>query len=267
MLPIVLLSGNKNSGKDTVGQVLAEHFNGVTLALADPMKRFAKEVFVFTTNQLWGPSTNREVPDTMYSEREAWRKAYARLEQKAPDWIKDIGIPVMKQGDAFKALRVWFKDLWENHPIGEGVIPRHVLQTLGTEWGREVSSTLWGDHGLATANTILDNPGVSYSAHLGYGVEATHDMVIVTDGRFRNEINQFRRAGGLVIKINRPLNVNSDAHASEREMDTIPNYMYDVILTNNGSLDDLKSAAIIAIESCLTPTYIESNHLNWVGKL
>lgn len=64
---IIGLAGLKGSGKNTVGDILQRCFEYIhNEAFADPMKRFCQEVFGFSDAQLWGPSEERDRPDTRY---------------------------------------------------------------------------------------------------------------------------------------------------------------------------------------------------------
>lgn len=66
---------------------------------------------------------------------------------------------------------------------------------------------------------------------------------IITDVRFPNEVEAIKKAGGVVIRINRygvVLNDGRDVnHCSETALD---NYKFDWIIDNNGSLADFKHA-------------------------
>ena len=44
-LKVVALTGSKGSGKDTVGQLIAESFGGHTIAFADPIKQTVVDIF------------------------------------------------------------------------------------------------------------------------------------------------------------------------------------------------------------------------------
>jgi hypothetical protein len=46
------------------------------------------------------------------------------------------------------------------------------------------------------------------------------------------------KLGGVIVKINRPNLVNTDMHASEQEMESIP---YKFAIENNGTLEDLQA--------------------------
>jgi len=64
---IIALSGLAGSGKDTVADVLSMNARCERVAFADPMKQFAREVFEFSHDQLYGPSAMRNAPDPRYT--------------------------------------------------------------------------------------------------------------------------------------------------------------------------------------------------------
>lgn len=75
-----------------------------------------------------------------------------------------------------------------------GRTPREAMQTLGTEWGRGLSSTLWVDawkHGVEVAEL-----------HASAGDETV--MIVVDDVRFPNEAEAIRALGGIIVRIERP---------------------------------------------------------------
>ena len=86
-----------------------------------------------------------------------------------------------------------------------GASPRRVMQTLGTEWGREqISSTLWTDAWRSAAKAAL----------------AWAPGVVVEDCRFENEGAAVIDAGGVIVRIERPgLAPLAGDHISERGLD------------------------------------------------
>lgn len=124
---IIGLLGHAGSGKDTAARFILELVRGRSIALADPLKRFCKEVFAFSNEQLWGLSEKREVPD----------KRYIRTFEETPI----------------------FADVVENSPPRPSTFltPRYALQTLGTDWGRACYQDVWIDLGLRTAMGIIGN--------------------------------------------------------------------------------------------------------------
>lgn len=104
-------------------------------------------------------------------------------------------------------------------PYLNGKTPRHAMQTLGTEWGRDlISEDLWVDAMIEVAND--------------------HDLVVCSDVRFPNEVTQLRAAGGVVIRIFRPDRPVSDFdnHPSETQIDELD---VDFEITNDGTVEDL----------------------------
>lgn len=74
-----------------------------------------------------------------------------------------------------------------------GMTPRYAMQTLGTEWGRDlVSKTLWVDAWKATMPQNIP--------------------VVVDDVRFANEAEAVYEMGGTVIRIDRPEGATYDVH-------------------------------------------------------
>lgn len=85
-----------------------------------------------------------------------------------------------------------------------GKTPRYAMQTLGTEWGRNlIGKNFWADIGIRRAVEqfwpLFDGKGV-----------------VFTDVRFENEAEAIRKAGGTIIHIRRPgVGIQSN-HASEQ---------------------------------------------------
>lgn len=108
--------------------------------------------------------------------------------------------------------------------------PRHLLQTLGTEWGRTcVAADVW----IRAAERNIDQ----HRAHFG-----PRARVVITDVRFPNEAEWVRARGGLIWHLTRPddgLDGDAGAHASERG---VPYAISDCWLRNDGTLDELERA-------------------------
>lgn len=63
---IISLTGNMGVGKDTMADYMALKYGFVKISMADPFKRIAKEIYEFSDEQLWGPSSERNKDDTRY---------------------------------------------------------------------------------------------------------------------------------------------------------------------------------------------------------
>ena len=89
----------------------------------------------------------------------------------------------------------------EPDPFLQGRTPRHAMQTLGTDWGRQLIAPdlwtrAWEQRVLAMASRELD--------------------VVVDDCRFENEAAAVRRLGGMVVRIDGRSAGAESKHASEK---------------------------------------------------
>lgn len=117
-------------------------------------------------------------------------------------------------------VRMVYGDLKETL-IGElGCTPRHLMQTLGTEWGRNcVHVDVWAKLTIARA-------------------AAARRPVAVDDLRFPNEHKAIVEAGGICVRVTRPSAKRTTTHASEGALD---NAAFDFEIVNDGSIDHLYS--------------------------
>jgi hypothetical protein len=96
---------------------------------------------------------------------------------------------------------------------------RHILQTLGTEWGRDcIHPEVWLMCWEHAANRLLEN---------GFNV-------ICDDIRYPNEAALIRRLGGEIWCVTRPETERSTTHSSEGGLDNYP--FFDRRILNDGSL-------------------------------
>jgi deoxynucleotide monophosphate kinase-like protein len=270
--PIILLAGGAGSGKDTVGSYLADVDGAVTVAQADPMKRFVAEIFLFSEDQLWGPSSSRNAPDprTVDDKLGISNRFETHLLLLADcELFAEVVPKTTDRNAAVRLLKHWFERIRKGLEDGIPVSPRLVLQTLGTEWGRRVSKNMWNEYATETCMKLLAG-GFRYSRTEGLvedeGQPGYH-FGVITDGRFRNEIVLTTAKGGVAIRIDR---TNPDkaavesggvkGHQSEIELDGIPPHFYTAIVDNNGSLKDLYQFIDQVMRSCYTAPYFHYSH-------
>lgn len=124
-----------------------------------------------------------------------------------------------------------------------GLSPRHLLQTLGTQVGREIHSDTWIRKTFSTISKgargepvfLPDLQARTYS-EVQYDPSYAQRWSI-PDCRFPNEAEAVKAAGGVVVKVIRPSILSADTHASETEVDNIKE---DYLIINDGSLQDLQ---------------------------
>ena len=102
-----------------------------------------------------------------------------------------------------------------------GVSPRRLMQTLGTEWGRDtINPDIW----LVMAQRRLHASGPG---------------MVVSDIRFENEAAWVRKFGGCVLHITRKDALAVEAHSSETP---VPRFPEDITITNDGTIEELRYA-------------------------
>lgn len=236
--------GSAGAGKDTLADFLVEKASFNKLALADPLKRVLREVYDFTEDQLWGPSQNRNAPDTRYPRPHTWiehkdGKGYscACCSQKVG---RNCGLP-----DTGMATQCY-------------LTPRYALQLLGTEWGRHCFQDTWVEVAVRDAKRVLGDPLAYYNAKEGVqylegnfvfpNFRAEQDArvkgIAISDVRFKNEIDGLRARGAKLVRVKRVgvgLANAAGMHPSERESVEIPDSAFDLIVENNGTPKELSS--------------------------
>lgn len=125
-----------------------------------------------------------------------------------------------------------FSDAFKEKPIskfaarGIDVSPRKLLQTLGTEWGRQlISPDIW----------------ISFAAEQ---FEDHGSGMVISDVRFENEADFVRNNGGTLIHVRRSSLPDTRSHVSESGVEFKDG---DIVISNDGTLADLEAAVIEAV--------------------
>ena len=112
-----------------------------------------------------------------------------------------------------------------------GQSPREVMQSFGTDWGRNmIHPDIWVNHTKRNILELLDK----------------NFKVVVTDVRYNNEAEMIRDLGGEIWKIDRPDNPFKidTSHCSENG---IADDHIDLTINNHSDIDKLKRMILIAL--------------------
>jgi len=241
------------SGKDTVADLVLSREGWVKVALADAMKRFVRDLYSFTDEQLWGPSEMRNAPDKRYPrEKHHW---YEGDEHHPEIYCTDCGMLL--------------KDYKNSKETPCYLSPRLVLLSLGN-WGRKLYPRTWAPKVLDIAQALLKSqiyqngelyaqnrflPGWhGYSAQLGLlpvGLGPPNKGVLISDVRYREECLAIQEAGGKIIRVKRiqtePPKVGVLSDSTERDLLTWGDDKFDYTLPNN-RLEDLPAQVARMLE-------------------
>ena len=122
-----------------------------------------------------------------------------------------------------------------------GVSYRRLMQTLGTEWGRNIQPDLWTRVAKAKWEWVREGcpeplPAVIPEGFTLFGGDTSlYRGMVISDVRFDNEAEWIRSEGGIIVHIERPdaEQVGLSGHASEAGLSKLP---YDLVVKNDGSL-------------------------------
>jgi hypothetical protein len=158
--------------------------------------------------------------ENWYTERRAFADSLKRMLRR---FLEDQGVGLAE------ACRMTSGDLKEvpTEYLG-GRSPREAMQTLGTEWGRTLSPSLWIDAWRRSVEKLA----------LETSADEEDLIVVVDDVRFPNEVEAIRSLGGIIVRIERPgagLDGARGAHASETADLGEPDHA----IENDGSLRKL----------------------------
>jgi hypothetical protein len=204
---IIGLAGQARVGKDTFADHIVKNYRFIRVGLADPMKRFCREIFSFSDEQLYGGM--RDHGDIRYQRNS-----------------REVG--------SDPELKIVMHDL---------LTPRYALQTLGTEWGRNCYEDVWIEYGIRIAKELNQTGYCTYTEKEGL-VEHEKDQgliggVVFSDLRFKNEFEAVRKAGGILIRIKREGyegGVGIAGHASEAEQKEVSDSYFDYVIENPAGL-------------------------------
>ena len=112
-----------------------------------------------------------------------------------------------------------------------GKSSRELMQTLGTEWGRQmIHEDVW----VRCLERALDENLDTNDPH----------PIVLTDVRFENEARWVRQRGGTIWRIERPDARAARAHSSEAG---IPDDLVGLVIVNDGTLDRLHAKVNTAL--------------------
>jgi len=150
-----------------------------------------------------------------------WRVSFAR---PLKDMVRGLLTSMMFDEDTVE--RMVEGDLKEAVIPGFATVtPRHLMQTLGTDWGREaVDGELWNKVARAKIEKLM-----SLNAN-----------VVVDDVRFENEYWTIQNLQGAVVRVHRP---SLQRVGSSRYEGLLDNFLMDSIISNDSTMAHLELAA------------------------
>lgn len=237
---LVGITGYKGSGKDTAASSLIDKAGYTRVAFAGALKamlRAALEHMAIDSAEIERmvdgdlkeepfyclSPMNMSHKDIIYcmidallyyqgfSEEEVWRMWRPEYMYCPSLYFTDKSL-----AEVLVSLEVWAVGLGG---MEEPQTPRHIMQQLGTEWGR---NTVAEDYWLRVTDRRVK----------------LFDKVVMTDMRFPNEADYVGKKGGHRLRVVRDGHAADHSHASERFIDELP---VDQEIINGASIDELRA--------------------------
>lgn len=238
---IIGLTGAKYAGKDTAAKFLIDR-GYQRLSFAGPLKAMIQTYLTSTVSR---DVTVADMINTLLLEQGV--AAYSRRtllmesRQEPTTYLGSFSVDFVT-----KALIEWGQtyvggDFWDDQGFGPGFThemaklcidggskevslsqingktTRHLMQTLGTEFGRQrLGETIWTDIGMCAAGL--------------------YPAVVFTDVRFDTEAQAIRNVGGSVYRVTRAGTGSGDAHATEAGVSP---HLIEATLENDSTVEDL----------------------------
>jgi len=153
--------------------------------------------------------------------------------------------------DRMKSVCALIFDWNEDHLYGDlkdkidprwGISPRHVLQSLGTEWGQ---------HELSKHDSFKETTGRLLWTRSLLSQFPDDANIVISDVRFLHEADEVRRRGGKIVMVRRPGYPVDLSHESERSIEEIKPYY---VLRNASGLKELEEDVMEMMKSPMFTT-------------
>lgn len=236
------MMGRSKSGKDTAGGMAKELLGAkgvATLAFADKLKLMCMDLYGLSYDDVFTEAGKDRVTDFT-----CWKCPGCKSIDCFEDDQRRI---VCRKCTAVGSDHKAFANQWT---------VRMILQHVGTEGCRRIDPNVWVNFAMRTAAAALDGrayvtpiplaDGNTYMLaterpHAADSVLMHPKLIVITDCRFRSEMDGVQKAKGSVWRLRRP-DTDRQAqglagHASENEMDTIPDTKFDRVVRNDSTLD------------------------------
>lgn len=268
-MAIISINGRAGSGKDTVGKIIQfitheyeihgqiyqsyndfialkydqDAFEWKIKKISDKLKDIVSILIGSTREQL----EDQTFKDTPLSEE--WQGYQISWDCHPNEWEKSFkteedAIKYLNDNDAETDIETAYKDKILRKRI---LTPRIILQSLGTDYGRNMlhpdvwCTSLFTEY-KPTNNCQQHSDGLFYTDEHGKNeVVPIYPNWIITDLRFKNEKKRIEDLGGITIRVNRKTGVlpcigHEFQHLSETDLD---NEVFNYTINNNGTIEDL----------------------------
>ena len=256
---IISISGKAGSGKDTVGSIIQD----LTRKRTKGVSGLTKQEVTFIGDTDWQIKkysdklkdmvciligcTREELEDQEFKvtplgkEWQGYRVSWHCPGNEFEDMIfstEEDAVKWLNQEGAETDIEQAYKDrcLFEIK-----LTPRDILQSLGTDFGRDMLHPNGWVNALFADYKFTDL-AISKYRSAGFSSQSLHGDPypnwIITDSRFPNDVKRTHEMGGILIRVNRAeCEGRANEHVSETALDDFNEWDY--VIENNGTIEEL----------------------------
>jgi len=202
---LISLSGKKETGKDTVADILVANYNFKKLSFAKNLKKMCQWIFTL----------DKEETDTLKGKSKIFPFPIKFTEEHL-----NLILNWMNQTHSVKSATIKIEKLKKKYiQTTEFNTPREILQFVGTEICRAICNSYHID---IIEEKIVCNKDINYA---------------VVDSRYPNERALLKKHGGILLLIKRDTKHKEDKHISENSLGKDTDYDYTI--GNNNTISEL----------------------------
>jgi hypothetical protein len=277
---LICVAGFSGTGKDEFCKCLVKHHGAIQIGIVDPAKRHMADVYGFTFPQLFGSSSLRNAGDVRYP-----KPSYNILQRWSGLLPQDVEFPEEWKGNRTLDPSIpywWYRETehqcsieWNRVrlPSTDGTIilvqetdpefwlsPREALQKYCTLLDDLYPGT-WARKNIRDRKTLALDGTTYEKSHGIIGVRGQPSNVFITcsaDCRYWHDVRAARAGADdntrpvLVRIITKHVPKPPYNHRSETEQVLIPDSEFDVVVVNDGTVEELHLKATAIIRGLLT---------------
>lgn len=237
---VLCISGYSGSGKDEFASQIITDTGAPKIGLADPAKRHMADIYGFTEEQLFGPSSCRNAGDLRYLREEARSMTAEELQDATPGDPKIWLSPRETLQRYCELMNLMYENTWVRKSLETHKMMTETQKIRGGDY-------LYWEYdrmgGLIRRSDSQENlasaPEIFFSCSADF--RHWHEMLLA-----RQMTTEFFIP--VLIRVKRPsISMPPYNHRSETEMATIPDSIFDFIINNDRTIEHLHECAKLVL--------------------
>lgn len=233
---VLCISGYSGSGKDEFASQIITDTGAPKIGLADPAKRHMADIYGFSEEQLFGPSSCRNAGDVRYLREEA-RSMTAEDLQDATTGDPKIWLSPREALQRYcELMNLMYENTWVRKSLETHKIMTETQKIRGCDYLYWEYDRMMGlVRRLDSQENLASVPDIFFSCSADF--RHWHEIILA-----RQMTTEFFIP--VLIRVKRPSIPNPPYnHRSETEMADIPDSVFDFVINNDETVEELHKLA------------------------